>query len=121
MSTDKPAITLAQLAALIDSRKEADASQSYTAQLLQQDEDILLKKIVEEAAEVVLAAKSGRAARLSEEIADLCFHCLVLMSRYNVTADSVTQVLISRQGLSGLAEKASRVASKNRREQNGNI
>ena len=99
---------LEELTAVIRSRREADKTTSYTAKLLQGDEDSLLKKIVEEAAEVVLAAKGGEHERLVEELADLWFHCLVAMERYNITMPDVMAALSSRRGTSGIAEKAAR-------------
>ncbi|MGI9347390.1 MAG: phosphoribosyl-ATP diphosphatase [Gammaproteobacteria bacterium] len=99
---------LEELAAVIRSRREADKTTSYTAKLLQGDEDSLLKKIVEEAGEVVLAAKGGEHERLVEELADLWFHCLVAMERYNITMPDVMAALSSRRGTSGIAEKAAR-------------
>lgn len=99
---------LNDLAALIAERRGGDAAASYTAGLLQGDEDALLKKIVEEAGETVLAAKGGDPERLSSELADLWFHCLIVMTRYNVGLSDVAATLAKRRGVSGLAEKAAR-------------
>jgi phosphoribosyl-ATP pyrophosphohydrolase len=96
------------LQATIQRRQTADAGSSYTARLLQGAEDAVLKKVVEEAGEVVLAAKGGDPSRIAEEMADLWYHCLVMMTRYNVSLSDVFGVLSARQGTSGLAEKASR-------------
>ena len=101
-------VVIDELAAVIEQRKGADAAGSWTAKLLHGAEDSLLKKVVEEAAEVALAAKGGDRARLNEEMADLLFHCLVVLSRYNSGVEEVSAVLAKRRGVSGLAEKSSR-------------
>lgn len=92
----------------IQSRALGNPSTSYTAMMLQGSEDGLLKKIIEEAGECVLAAKSTDKQQLANEIADLWFHCLIVMTRYNLPLSSVLSVLSERQGTSGIAEKQSR-------------
>lgn len=99
---------LEALAARIRQRRDDNPSTSYTAKLLQENEDQLLKKIIEEAGEMTLAAKSGNRQQLIGELADLCYHCLVVMERYNITASAVAAELQSRNKQSGLAEKAAR-------------
>jgi len=101
-------IVLEELEALIRERHNADAGASYTAKLLRGDEDALLKKLVEEAGETVLAAKGGDNRRLIAELADLWFHCLIIMSRYNVSLADVASCLRARRGVSGIDEKKSR-------------
>lgn len=102
---------LARLAAVIDARRGADIERSYVARLLQGEEDALLKKIGEEATEVVLAAKGGRPERLIAELADLWFHCLVVLARHQLSPGDVLAELERREGQSGLDEKASRKAA----------
>lgn len=92
----------------LQQRKSASAQTSYSAQLLQGEEDALLKKLVEEAGEAALAAKGGDRTRLCEELADLWFHCFAVMTRYNIPLESVAAVLAQRRGTSGLEEKSSR-------------
>ncbi|MGI9297148.1 MAG: phosphoribosyl-ATP diphosphatase [Gammaproteobacteria bacterium] len=99
---------LGELAALAEARKTADPARSYTARLLRGDEDALLKKLAEEAGEAALAAKGGSREKLAEEIADLAFHCIVVMARYNVSLEEVAAALRARRGGSGLAEKSAR-------------
>jgi len=106
---------LAQLAAVIESRKPAnggDAASSYVARLLHQGSDAVLKKIGEEAAELVMAAKDtdygGSSARILAEMADLWFHCLVLLAHYDLQPQQLAAVLQQRAGTSGLVEKARR-------------
>lgn len=99
---------LSELVELARRRQKDSPETSYMARLLQGDEDNLLKKIVEEAAETALAARSGDREKLKEELADLCFHCIVAMTRYNVTVEEVAAVLRARRGTSGIEEKEAR-------------
>ena len=108
---------LARLAAVIESRKVAnggDPEKSYVARLLHKGPDAFLKKIGEEATEVVLAAKDaehgGDKAKLLYEVADLWFHTMIALSHYGLTPDQVVAELERREGTSGLAEKAARPA-----------
>ncbi|MEX3628341.1 MAG: phosphoribosyl-ATP diphosphatase [Burkholderia sp.] len=104
--------TLLRLAAVIDSRKGGDPEQSYVSRLFHKGDDAVLKKIGEEATEVVLAAKdvrqSGAPTALVGEVADLWFHCLVMLSHYELSPADVLAELERREGLSGLEEKALR-------------
>ena len=100
--------TLQRLAATINLRRDADASESYVAKLMQRGEDLVLKKIGEEATELILAAKSADAAHLVRETADLWFHCAVLLARHGLTPQAVLDELERREGVSGIAEKAAR-------------
>jgi phosphoribosyl-ATP pyrophosphohydrolase len=109
--------SLARLAAVIESRKAAnggDAQTSYVARLLQQGPDAVLKKIGEEATEVVMAAKDaqhgGDKARIVSEIADLWFHCMIALSRHGLSPADVIAELDRRAGTSGIEEKALRKA-----------
>lgn len=108
--TKKPSLgcALEDLAAAIEARRNASPEESYTAKMLSGDEDSLLKKIVEEAGEAALAAKGGDPSRLTAELADLHYHCLLAMARYNVSLDAVAAELRSRRGRSGIAEKSAR-------------
>jgi len=110
-----PLDTLVQLAAVIESRKPAqgrDLAGSYVAQLLHQGSDAVLKKIGEEAAELIMAAKDadhgGAAQRILHEMADLWFHCLVALAHYDLQPQQVAAVLQGRAGTSGIQEKALR-------------
>lgn len=97
-----------ELAELLRQRATADGDTSYSARLLQGSEDTLLKKLAEEAGEAMLAAKAGKRDQLCEELADLWFHCLIVMTRYNIQLSDIAAVLARRRGTSGLAEKALR-------------
>jgi phosphoribosyl-ATP pyrophosphohydrolase len=101
---------LDRVAATIESRKRADPASSYVAALFGKGDDAILKKIGEEATETVMAAKDGDKMRITAEIADLWFHCLVLLARHGLGPDAVLAELAKREGLSGHVEKASRKA-----------
>ena len=108
---------LARLAAVIESRKPAhggDPEKSYVARLLPKGPDAFLKKIGEEATEVVMAAKDvqhgAERGKIVYEMADLWFHCLVALAHFGLTPDAVLAELARREGLSGIAEKAARPA-----------
>ncbi len=108
---------LAQLAAVIESRKAAhggDPQSSYVARLLDKGPDAFLKKIGEEATEVVMAAKDldhgGDPAKLVGEVADLWFHCLIALAHYDLHPQDVIAELRRREGTSGIEEKALRKA-----------
>jgi phosphoribosyl-ATP pyrophosphohydrolase len=113
--------TLARLGSLIDGRKGGDPDTSYVARLFHKGDDAILKKIGEEATEVVLAAKDtrhgGDPAALVGEVADLWFHSLIALSRFDLTPGDVIAELERREGLSGIDEKALRKVRE--REQNG--
>ena len=107
--------TLAALAAVIESRKPTNGGNpetSYVARLLAKGSDSFLKKIVEEATEVVMAAKDvdygADKDKLVYEVADLWFHSMVMLAHYGLSAQDVLRELARREGLSGLVEKAQR-------------
>ena len=100
---------LDRLAAVIASRRGAEPSSSYVAALFAKGDDAILKKIGEEATETVMAAKDGDKLRLTAEVADLWFHCLVLLARHGLGPDDVRAELARREGTSGLAERVNRM------------
>ena len=106
---------LSRLAETLESRKHADPASSYVARLYAKGLDAILKKIGEEATETVIAAKDGDRQQLVYEMADLWFHCMVLLASQGVRPDDVLDELARREGLSGLAEKAVRPGSLNGR------
>lgn len=99
---------LHRLTETIASRKGASAESSYVAKLFSKGEDAILKKVGEEATEVILAAKSADKANLVYETADLWFHCMVLLEQHGLSSDDVLAELARREGLSGITEKQSR-------------
>ena len=92
----------------IQERKTADPKTSWTAKLLQGEENSLLKKIVEEAGEFTFAIKDDDEQEIIYEAADITYHVLVAMASKNISPDRVKQELARRFGLSGIAEKDSR-------------
>lgn len=99
---------LQRLAATLEQRKNADAASSYVAGLYAKGLDEILKKIGEESAETIIAAKNGDAGQIVYEMADLWFHSLVLLASQGLHPDDVLKELARREGLSGLEEKAAR-------------
>ncbi len=99
---------LNRLSELMEQRKAADPASSYVAKLYAKGMDSILKKIGEEATETVIAAKGGNTDEIIYETADLWFHTLVMLSHAGLRAQDVLDELARREGLSGIAEKASR-------------
>lgn len=118
---------LARLAAVIESRKTingGDPEKSYVARLLHKGPDAFLKKIGEEATEVVMAAKDVDAGadkvKILYEVADLWFHTMIALSHYGLTPAEVVAELERREGTSGLEEKALRKATERAAQEKGN-
>jgi phosphoribosyl-ATP pyrophosphohydrolase len=110
--------SLARLHGVIESRKPAnggDPEASYVARLLHKGPDAFLKKIGEEATEVVMAAKDadhgGDPAKIVNEVADLWFHCMIALAHYGLEPADVVAELARREGMSGIEEKALRKAT----------
>ncbi len=89
--------TLEGLAAVIHGRAAASPEESYTAKLLQGKEDSLLKKLTEEATEVVMACKDDDHDHIRYEAGDLVYHLLVALERYGVTLDELAGELDARR------------------------
>ena len=104
----KNAEILWRLAETIAARKQGDPSASYVASLFAKGQDAILKKVAEEAAETVLASKSGDKLHLVRETADLWFHSLVLLAWHGLAPEDVLAELQRREGVSGIDEKKSR-------------
>jgi phosphoribosyl-ATP pyrophosphohydrolase len=102
--------TLARLAAVIESRRGGDPAKSYVARLFHKGTDAILKKVGEEAVEVVMAAKDGAPDKIVYEVADLWFHSMIALAQFNLTPADVIRELARREGLSGLEEFAARSA-----------
>ena len=101
---------LARLEETLASRRGADPASSYTAKLFAKGPDSILKKIGEESAELIMAAKDGVAENIVYESADLIYHIMVLLSFCDLSIDDVFQELRRREGTSGIAEKNARTA-----------
>ncbi|MDH3288059.1 MAG: phosphoribosyl-ATP diphosphatase [Betaproteobacteria bacterium] len=99
---------LTRLGEVIAARREAEPAASYVASLFAKGEDAMLKKLAEEAAETVLAAKGGDKLNIVRETADLWFHSLVVLAWHGLKPEDVLAELRRREGISGVDEKASR-------------
>jgi len=99
---------LDRLFATIASRRGADPASSYTAKLLAAGMETCAKKFGEEAVEAVIAAARNDKTELAKESADVLYHLLVMWAAAGLTPGDVYAVLESREGMSGLEEKASR-------------
>lgn len=99
---------LDRLAATLEARKQADPQTSYVARLYVKGLDAILKKVAEEAAETIMAAKDGVREKVIYETADLWFHSLVLLTQQGIHPREILDELARREGLSGIEEKASR-------------
>ena len=99
---------LQKLTETLEARKGAAADSSYVAKLYAKGDDAILKKVIEEAGEVLLAAKDGDNQHLVYEVADLWFHTLVLLAHNGLCAEDVLSELARREGVSGIVEKNSR-------------
>lgn len=100
---------LDRLAETLEARKSADPQSSYVAKLYAKGMDSILKKIGEEATETIIAAKDGDREQIIYETADLWFHTLVMLAQAGLHPNDVLNELARREGLSGIAEKESRI------------
>jgi phosphoribosyl-ATP pyrophosphohydrolase len=89
-------------------RKGADPKSSYVAGLMAKGEDAILRKVIEEATETLLASKEGDKLHLVREVADLWFHSMVLLAWHDLAPKDVLAELNRREGVSGIVEKQSR-------------
>ena len=100
--------TLEQLESTIRARRDADPAASYVASLFARGMPKIAQKLGEEAVETVIAAMAGDAKAVIGEAADLLFHLTVLLTAAGIPLSDVMAELERREGMSGLAEKASR-------------
>jgi phosphoribosyl-ATP pyrophosphohydrolase len=123
-SQEDALLVLTELANVLEARKKSiqdgeSTEKSYVVSLFLKGDDAILKKIGEEAAETIMAAKDARSAMLSQnhsekpqalinEVADLWFHSMVLLAQFNLRPEDVLRELKRREGVSGITEKASR-------------
>ncbi|HLA35645.1 MAG TPA: phosphoribosyl-ATP diphosphatase [Rhodocyclaceae bacterium] len=101
---------LHRLQATLIERKNAAPDSSYVASLYAKGVDAICKKVAEEAAETIMAAKDGDLLHLVNEVTDLWFHSMVLLTQFGVGVDDVLVELRRREGISGIDEKNSRTA-----------
>ena len=106
---------ISRLADMLQSRHplhSGDPASSYVAKLLSKGQDAVLKKVGEESTELVMASKDGEPGAIVSEMADLWFHCLVLLTHHGLRPEAVLAELARREGVSGIAEKAARADAK---------
>jgi phosphoribosyl-ATP pyrophosphohydrolase len=101
---------LARLAGVIEQRRSGDPDKSYVARLFAKGTDAMLKKVGEEATELVMAGKDGEPSKIVAETADLWFHTMLVLAAFGLKPQDVIDELQRREGLSGLEEFASRKA-----------
>ena len=89
-------------------RRDGDPARSYVARLFAKGPDAVLKKIGEEATEVVMACKDGDGERIVAEVADLWFHTMLALAQHGLRPSDVLAELERREGTSGLEEFAAR-------------
>lgn len=102
---------LSRVADVLESRlpsSGADPKQSYVASLFVKGQDAILKKVGEEATELVMASKDGVPDRIISETADLWFHCMIALAHHGLRPEQVLEELARREGTSGIQEKAAR-------------
>ena len=102
---------------MIEARRAGDPVKSYVARLFAKGTDAMLKKVGEEATEVVMAAKDGDRDKLVGEVADLWFHSMIVLAQFGLTPADVLAALERREGQSGLEEFAARKAQQRDEEQ----
>ncbi|MFA7268217.1 MAG: phosphoribosyl-ATP diphosphatase [Sterolibacterium sp.] len=98
--------------ATLAERKGSAPDSSYVASLYAKGTDSICKKVAEEAAETIMAAKDGDLRHLVHEVTDLWFHSMILMAHFGVGVDDVLAEFRRREGISGIDEKNSRTAGK---------
>lgn len=103
---------LHRLSETLATRRHADPEKSYTASLFAEGPDSILKKIGEECAELIMAAKDGKRLNIVRESTDVIYHILVLLVFFDMSIEDVSQEMRRREGISGIDEKAARSARK---------
>jgi phosphoribosyl-ATP pyrophosphohydrolase len=101
---------LHRVSATLAERRQADPDSSYVSSLYAKGTDAICKKIAEEAAETIMAAKDGDRLHLVWEVTDLWFHSLVLLAHNGLSVDDILAELRRREGVSGIDEKRSRTS-----------
>lgn len=91
-------------------RKEADPDASYVSSLFHKGTDAICKKVAEEAAETIMAAKDKDLLHVVWEVTDVWFHTMVLLTHFGLSVDDVLAEFRRREGVSGIDEKKSRTA-----------
>ena len=102
------ATVLDELFTIIRQRMEGDSEESYVATLTKGGSNNVLKKVIEEAGEAVLAAKDEDRVAIIRETADLWFHSLVMLAYRDISLHEIFDELERRRGMSGILEKKNR-------------
>jgi phosphoribosyl-ATP pyrophosphohydrolase len=102
---------LQRLSETLAQRKSAPPESSYVAKLYAKGTDAICKKVAEEAAETIMAAKDGDLRHIVYEVSDLWFHSMVLLAQFGLSVDDVLAELHRREGISGIDEKAARTGA----------
>ncbi|NTV11640.1 MAG: phosphoribosyl-ATP diphosphatase [Zoogloea sp.] len=102
---------LHRLAQTLAERQKADPASSYVSSLYAKGTDAICKKVAEEAAETIMAAKDKDRLHIVWEVTDLWFHSMVLLQHFGLSVDDVLAEFRRREGVSGIDEKKSRTAS----------
>lgn len=90
-------MTLEELYAIIQDRKEKMPENSYVASLFRDGKDRIIQKVGEEATEVIIAAKNETKKRIISEVADLLFHILIMLSDFNIKPKDILRELKKRK------------------------
>lgn len=101
---------LHRVAETLAARKEADPESSYVSSLFHKGTDAICKKVAEEAAETIMAAKDKDLLHVVWEVTDVWFHTLILLAHFGLSVDDVLAEFRRREGVSGIDEKKSRTA-----------
>jgi phosphoribosyl-ATP pyrophosphohydrolase/phosphoribosyl-AMP cyclohydrolase len=104
-STEAVGAILESVLRIIGERRAQPQPGSYTSKLFEGGQDKILKKVAEEAGEVLLAAKGGKRDEIIYEVADLFFHTLMVLGYHEVSLQEVYQELGARYGKSGLRQE----------------
>lgn len=99
---------LHRVSATLAERKAADPDSSYVSSLYAKGTDAICKKVVEEAAETIMASKDGDLLHVVWEVTDLWFHSMVLLAHHGLSVDDVLAEFRRREGVSGIDEKKAR-------------
>ncbi len=102
---------LQRLSATLAQRKAAPPESSYVSSLYAKGLDAICKKVAEEAAETIMAAKDGDLRHIVYEVTDLWFHSMILLAQFGLSSDDVLVELRRREGISGIDEKNARKGS----------
>lgn len=102
---------LHRVAATLAERKKADPDSSYVSSLYTKGTDAICKKVAEEAAETIMAAKDKDMLHIVWEVTDLWFHSMVLLTHFGLSVDDVLAEFRRREGVSGIDEKKSRTTA----------